>query len=44
MTLAGMLVFRGLSLWLLQGQSVGPFPREFQVIATGFVADLVPAA
>src|ERR671920_640684 len=25
-TLAGMLVFKGLSLALLQGQSVGPFP------------------
>lgn len=42
-TLAGMLVFRGLSLWLLQGQSVGPFPREFQIIANGFVPDLFPA-
>jgi putative multiple sugar transport system permease protein len=42
-TLAGMLVFRGLSLWLLEGQSVGPFPREFQVIANGFVPDLFPA-
>lgn len=42
-TLAGMLVFRGLSLWLLQGQSLGPFPREFQVIANGFVADPFPA-
>jgi len=42
-TLAGMLVFRGLSLWLLEGQSVGPFPKEFQVIATGFVPDLFPA-
>ncbi|MBS1302915.1 multiple monosaccharide ABC transporter permease [Loktanella sp. SALINAS62] len=41
-TLAGMLVFRGLSLWLLEGQSVGPFPREFQLIATGFVPDLLP--
>jgi putative multiple sugar transport system permease protein len=41
-TLAGMLVFRGLSLWLLEGQSVGPFPREFQVIANGFVPDLFP--
>ncbi|MGH1412988.1 MAG: multiple monosaccharide ABC transporter permease [Pelagimonas sp.] len=41
-TLAGMLVFRGLSLWLLEGQSVGPFPREFQVIATGFVPDVLP--
>ncbi|APH70113.1 multiple monosaccharide ABC transporter permease [Aquibium oceanicum] len=42
-TLAGMLVFRGLSLWLLEGQSVGPFPREFQVIANGFVPDLFPS-
>ncbi|MBO6718894.1 MAG: sugar ABC transporter permease [Rhizobiaceae bacterium] len=43
-TLAGMLVFRGLSLWLLEGQSVGPFPREFQVIANGFVPDIFPAS
>ncbi|MEQ8589601.1 MAG: sugar ABC transporter permease [Roseitalea porphyridii] len=42
-TLAGMLVFRGLSLWLLEGQSVGPFPREFQIIANGFVPDIFPA-
>ncbi|EPX83682.1 multiple monosaccharide ABC transporter permease [Salipiger mucosus] len=41
-TLAGMLVFRGLSLWLLEGQSVGPFPREFQMIANGFVPDIFP--
>ncbi len=26
-TLAGMLVFRGLTLWLLGGQNVGPFPQ-----------------
>ena len=29
-TLAGMLVFKGLTLALLQGQSVGPFPPAFQ--------------
>ncbi|MGF1563300.1 MAG: multiple monosaccharide ABC transporter permease [Geminicoccaceae bacterium] len=39
-TLAGMLVFRGLSLWLLEGQSVGPFPREFQALSTGFIPDV----
>jgi putative multiple sugar transport system permease protein len=39
-TLAGMLVFRGLSLWVLQGQSVGPFPKSFQLLSTGFVPDL----
>lgn len=41
-TLAGMLVFRGASLWLLQGQSVGPFPPGFQMLSTGFVPDLFP--
>lgn len=42
-TLAGMLVFRGLSLWLLEGQSVGPFPKEFQALSTGFIPDFFPA-
>ena len=41
-TLAGMLVFRGLSLWLLEGQSVGPFPGSFQLLSTGFVPDFLP--
>ncbi|MFN3278875.1 MAG: multiple monosaccharide ABC transporter permease [Paracoccus hibiscisoli] len=40
-TLAGMLVFRGLSLWLLAGQSVGPFPQNFQLLSTGFIPDLM---
>jgi putative multiple sugar transport system permease protein len=39
-TLAGMLVFRGLSLWLLEGQSVGPFPGSFQILSTGFIPDV----
>ncbi|HEY9088433.1 MAG TPA: multiple monosaccharide ABC transporter permease [Anaerolineaceae bacterium] len=38
-TLAGMLIFRGLSLWLLGGESVGPFPQSFQNIASGFIPD-----
>ncbi len=38
-TLAGMLVFRGLTLWLLAGQNVGPFPRSFQSLSTGFIPD-----
>jgi putative multiple sugar transport system permease protein len=41
-TLAGMLVFRGLSLWLLEGQSVGPFDKSFQSLSTGFVPDAFP--
>jgi putative multiple sugar transport system permease protein len=36
-TLAGMLVFRGLSLYVLQGTSYGPFPTGFQLLANGFV-------
>lgn len=40
-TLAGMLVFRGLSLWLLEGQSVGPFPKSFQALSNGFIPDLI---
>jgi len=39
-TLAGMLVFRGLALALLQGQSVGPFPDTFQSLSSGFIPDL----
>ncbi len=38
-TLAGMLVFKGLALALLNGQSVGPFPVEFQRLSTGFIPD-----
>ena len=43
-TLAGMLVFKGLSLALLQGQSVGPFPVEFQRLSSGFIPDLFGGA
>jgi putative multiple sugar transport system permease protein len=39
-TLAGMLVFKGLCLALLQGQSVGPFPVEFQRLSSGFIPDV----
>ena len=38
-TLAGMLVFRGLALVVLGGSSVGPFPPEFQLLSTGFIPD-----
>ena len=39
-TLAGMLIFRGLTFILLQGESVGPFPTEFQKISSGFIPDI----
>ena len=41
-TLAGMLVFRGATLWLLNGKSVGPFSKGFQSLSTGFVPDALP--
>jgi putative multiple sugar transport system permease protein len=39
-TLAGMLVFKGLALAVLQGQSVGPFPATFQKLSSGFIPEL----
>ena len=39
-TLAGMLIFRGLTFVLLNGESIGPFPMGFQRISTGFIPDL----
>jgi putative multiple sugar transport system permease protein len=39
-TLAGMLVFKGLALALLQGQSIGPFPEAFQLLSSGFIPDV----
>ena len=38
-TLAGMLVFKGLALAVLGGASVGPFPTDFQLLSTGFIPD-----
>ena len=42
-TLAGMLVFKGLTLALLEGQSVGPFPAGFQRLSSGFIPDPINA-
>ena len=39
-TLAGMLIFKGLSLAVLGGASVGPFPRAFQLLSSGYVPDI----
>jgi len=40
-TLAGMLVFRGLTLFVLNGKNIGPFPRDFQQISIGFLPDFI---
>lgn len=39
-TLAGMMVFRGATMWLLGGQNIGPFPKGFQALSNGFIPDL----
>lgn len=38
-TLAGMLLFRGLTMVVLGGQSISPFPAGFQRISSGFIPD-----
>lgn len=35
-TLAGMLVFRGLTMVLLKGQTISPYTESFQAMANGF--------
>ncbi len=40
-TLAGMLIFKGLALTVLGGASVGPFPNSFQLLSTGFIPDFI---
>jgi putative multiple sugar transport system permease protein len=38
-TLAGMLLFRGLTTTMLQGLTLSPFPKSFQQISSGFLPD-----
>ncbi len=38
-TLAGMLIFRGLTLVIVRGEAIGPFPVEFSRISAGFIPD-----
>ncbi|HUX36614.1 MAG TPA: multiple monosaccharide ABC transporter permease [Rectinemataceae bacterium] len=36
-TLAGMLIFRGLTMVILQGQTKAPFATSFQLLAAGYI-------
>ncbi len=38
-TLAGMMILRGATLLLLGGQNIGPFPKSFQAMSSGFIPD-----
>ncbi|MFB4168432.1 multiple monosaccharide ABC transporter permease [Virgibacillus sp. JSM 102003] len=39
-TLAGMLIFRGLTLVVLDGKTIAPFPDGFRSLSSSFVPDL----
>lgn len=39
-TLAGMLIFRGLTMVILQGTSLAPLPSQYTFIAAGFIPDI----
>ncbi|KAB2972555.1 sugar ABC transporter permease [Streptomyces sp. SS1-1] len=41
-TLAGMLIFRGLTEIFLEGQTLGPFPEGLQKVANGFLPTVGP--
>lgn len=41
-TLAGMLLFRGLTNTILKGLTLSPFPRSFQMISSGYIPDFFP--
>ncbi|MEH7085373.1 multiple monosaccharide ABC transporter permease [Neobacillus drentensis] len=43
-TLAGMLLFRGLTMVVLEGKSIAPFPEAFQKISSGFIPDVFGGA
>jgi putative multiple sugar transport system permease protein len=36
-TLAGMLIFRGLTMVVLKGQTLAPFPPSYQIVSSGFL-------
>ncbi len=40
-TLSGMLVFRGLTMVILKGRTLAPFPVSYQKIASGFIPDFL---
>jgi len=39
-TLAGMMLFRGVTMFLMEGTYISHFPDSFQMLATGFVPDI----
>lgn len=42
-TLAGYLIFRGLTITILEGMTLSPFPESFRSISAGFIPDVFSA-
>ena len=40
-TLSGMMMYRGLTMVIVDGRLIAPFPASFQMMATGFVPDFL---
>lgn len=40
-TLAGMLLFRGLTIKILQGQTLAPFPQHYLYISSGYIKNVM---
>lgn len=43
-TLAGMLLFRGLTIKILQGQTLAPFPQHYLYISSGYIKNVMGSA
>jgi putative multiple sugar transport system permease protein len=43
-TLAGMLIFRGMTNAILKGQTLAPFPDSFSAIGAGYIPDFIGGA
>lgn len=39
-TLSGMLLFRGLTMVILKGQTLAPFEKSYQILSSGFIGDI----
>ncbi|HLS53698.1 MAG TPA: multiple monosaccharide ABC transporter permease [Tissierellaceae bacterium] len=39
-TLSGMLLFRGLTLVILKGQTLAPFEESYRILSSGFIKDI----
>lgn len=42
-TLGGQLLFRGLTMVIVQGKTIAPLPKSFQVFSSKFVPEFLPA-